>query len=249
MKKIILSTTAALLMVTSVNADFIGAEAGYAAWSSKLSGSIKGGSAGDADINLEDDLGFGSNESNSFFWAYIDHPLPLIPNLKIQKTSFSDSSSKNSTTGVTFDGKTYNGTVNTGLTLDQIDLITYYRIMDNWVNLDLGINFKIIDGNIKLSATGTADTDKDFNAVIPMLYAKARFDMPFTGLSIEADTSYIGLQGSSFTDMKAGIVYETSYGLGVTAGYRIQNVTIDDIDDTNTDMDIKGIYAGLFYHF
>ncbi len=248
MKKIILSAAAALLMVTSANADFIGAEAGYAAWSSNLSGSIKGGDAGDANIGLQDDLGFGSNESNSFFWAYIDHPLPLIPNLKIQKTTFSDTSSKNA--NVTFDSKNYTGTVSTELTLDQIDLITYYRILDNWVNLDLGFNFKVIDGNIKLSNGGaTTNTDKDFSAIIPMLYAKARFDLPFSGLSVEADTSYIGLNGSSFTDMKAGVVYETSYGLGVTAGYRMQNVTIDDIDNTNTDLDIKGIYAGLFYHF
>jgi len=247
MKKIILSTTAALLMVTSVNADFLGAEAGYAAWSSNLSGSIKGGNTLDTDINLENDLGYGSNEANSFFWVYFDHPLPLIPNFKIQKTNFSDASTKAST--VTFDGNTYNGTVSSSLTLDQIDLIAYYRLLDNWVNLDLGVNFKVIDGNIKFSNGVIADTNKDFDAVIPMLYAKAKFDMPFTGLSVEADANYIGLNGSKFTDMKAGIVYETSYGLGVTAGYRMQNVTIDDIDDTNSDMDIKGIYAGLFYHF
>jgi len=112
------------------------------------------------------------------------------------------------------------------------------------------VNFKVLDGNIKISdSTATLATNKDVSAIIPMLYGKARFDMPFTGLSVEADANYIGFSGSSFTDMKAGIVYETSYGLGVTAGYRIQNITIDDIDDTNSDMDIKGIYAGLFYHF
>jgi len=248
MKKIILSATAALLMVTSANADILGAEAGFASWSSKLSGSIQGGNAGDTDINLEDNLGYGSNESNNFFWAYIDHPLPILPNLKIQRTSFSDSSSK--TANVSFDGKAYSGSVNTQLQLDQIDIIGYYRILDNWVNLDLGVNFKVLDGNIKISdSTATLATNKDVSAIIPMLYGKARFDMPFTGLSVEADANYIGFSGSSFTDMKAGIVYETSYGLGVTAGYRIQNITIDDIDDTNSDMDIKGIYAGLFYHF
>ena len=61
--------------------------------------------------------------------------------------------------------------------------------------------------------------------------------------------SYIGYNGRKFTDIKAGLVYETHIGLGARIGYRIENLTIDDIDDTNTNIDIKGIYAGLFFHF
>jgi outer membrane protein len=248
MKKILISSVIAISLATVSQADFLGAEVGYSTWMPSLSGSIKGSDANDVDINLEDTLGFGSTQTTNQFWASFDHPVPFVPNIKLFHTSYSDSASK--TTTATFDGKNYSGTVNTELTLDQTDVIAYYRLLDNWVNFDLGINFKILDGNVKMSATvGVTDTNKDFEAVIPMLYAKARFDMPFTGLSVEADANYIGYNGSKFTDMKAGVVYETSYGLGATLGYRAENITIDDIGDTNTDIDIKGIYAGVFYHF
>ena len=248
MKKVLLSAATAILLSTSVNADFLGLEAGYASWSPELTGTIKGNAVGDIDIDMENNLGYGDTTANSYFWLYFDHPLPMLPNLKIQKTSYSDAASK--ATNIVYDGKTYNaGTVTSGLTLDQIDMIGYYRVLDNWVNIDLGFNVKRIDGTITLSDGTATDTNKQFSTFIPMLYGKAKIDLPFTGLSIEADGSYIGYSGSKFTDMKAGIVYETSYGLGIVAGYRAQNLTLDDIDNTNTNIDINGMYAGLYYHF
>ena len=73
--------------------------------------------------------------------------------------------------------------------------------------------------------------------------------MPFTGLSVEADISYVGYEGNNISDMKGGVVYESSYGLGATAGIRKQSLSIDDIDSTYGDINIEGFYAGLFYHF
>ena len=150
---------------------------------------------------------------------------------------------------ITFDGTTYNGSIKSELTLDQTDIIAYWRILDNWINVDIGFNIKTINGNIKLEATGSTTTDKDFSATIPMLYAKGRFDLPFTGLSAEADISYISYSGNKFTDFKAGVVYQTSFGLGATAGVRTENLKIDDIDDFSSDLTISGAYIGAFYHF
>jgi len=245
MKRLLISTTVAFTLVTSVNADFIGAEIGYAAWGSSLTGDIR---SGIGSLDFEKDLGYGSTEVNSFMWAYVDHPLPLIPNLKIQKTNFSDNATGKIQNPVTFAGTSLAAvSATTSLTLDQVDVIPYWRILDNWVNLDLGINIKAIDGNIEIKANNTAR--KDFSVILPTLYGKARFDLPFTGLSVEADMSYIGYDGNEVSDIKAGLVYETSFGLGATLGYRHQNMTLDDIDDTYGELKIKGAYAGLFYHF
>lgn len=246
-KKLILSTVCATLLSISAQADFLGLEAGAAVWSSGLSGSIKGGSSADSTIDTENDLGYGSKATNSFFWAYLDHPVPLVPNVKIQQTNFTDTATK--VKNITFDGTTYNGSIKSELTLDQTDIIAYWRILDNWINVDIGFNIKTINGNIKLEATGSTTTDKDFSATIPMLYAKGRFDLPFTGLSAEADISTISYSGNKFTDFKAGVVYQTSYGLGATLGVRTENLKIDDIDDFNADLTISGAYLGAFYHF
>ena len=246
MKKIILSTVCASLLAVSAQADFIGAEAGMAIWGAKTSGSIKGSVSGESNIDMENDFGYGSRTANSFIWAYIDHPVPLLPNIKIQQTNFTDDGSKNNS--ITFDGTTYNGNVKSELTLDQTDIIAYWRLLDNWVNFDLGFNIKTIDGNVKINATGSQETNKAFKATVPMLYAKARFDLPFSGLSAEADMSTISYSGNKFTDVKAGLVYQTSFGLGANIGIRTESLKIDDIDDFNSNLTISGAYFGVFYH-
>lgn len=250
-KKLLLSTVvASSILSTNLSADFLGAEVGFVGWGTEQTGFIKKGSG---DIDLEKDLGYGDTKANSFMWAYIDHPIPLLPNLKIQKTNYTDNATGTMQKTVTFAGQSLDvsNDVKSELTLDQLDVIPYWRILDNWVNLDLGFNFKAIDGEVTITETsGGSDIAKtDFSVVVPMLYGKARFDMPFTGWSVEADISYIGIAGNKLQDAKGGIVYESSFGLGATVGYRKQTLTIDDIDAVYGELNIEGPYAGLFYHF
>lgn len=247
MKKLLLSTIVASTLVSTINADFLGAEAGYAYWGPKLTGDIRKGTQS---LDFEKDLGFGSNEANSFMWVYVDHPVPLLPNVKIQKTTYTDSSKGTISKTLTFAGKnlTLNDSATSEFTLDQVDLIAYWRILDNWVNFDIGFNIKVIDGNIKIDTT-TKHINEKFDLAIPMLYAKARFDMPFSGLSIEVDGSYMGYDGNKLSDIKAGIVYQSTLGFGATLGLRQESLTLDNVDSTYGDITIQGIYAGLFYHF
>lgn len=243
MKKNILFLSIAATLAINVNADTLGLEAGAAYWGAKTSGefSYKGDN-----IDLEKDLGYGDKNTN-FIWASFEHPVPIIPNIKIQHTSFDDSQSKN--TNVNFDGKLYAGNVNSSLKLNQTDFILYYELLDNWINLDFGINAKYLNASVSMDSATQSSYTKDLNYVIPMLYAKAKFDLPFSGLSVESDISYISYDSSAFYDVKGGLSYETTFGLGATAGYRAEKLKIDDISDFNSDIDIKGIYAGLFYHF
>lgn len=247
MKKIILSTICASALSLSLNADFIGAEAGYAMWKPSLSGTIEGENIGDTNIDLKDDLGYGSKDNNSFMWVYIDHPIPLLPNIKIQQTNYTSEASKS--TNITFLGLTYNATTESEFTLNQTDVILYWRLLDNWINFDFGIDIRNVKGNVKLTSPGLTPTDKDFSVAIPLVYAKARFDLPFSGLSIETDLSAITYSGNKLYDTKAAIVYESSYGLGATAGIRSETIVLDDVNDMSADIKISGMYAGLFYHF
>ena len=91
MRNFLLSLVASSTIITSVNADFLGAEAGYAVWNSKATGSIQNGNS---DINLKNDLGYGDTEANSFYWASFDHFIPLVPNIKVQKTNFTTKSAR-----------------------------------------------------------------------------------------------------------------------------------------------------------
>lgn len=243
MKKIVLS---AALIASFASADFIGLNVGAAYWGTKTTGDFqyKG-----SQVDLERDLNYGDTTSSNFIWASFEHPVPVLPNIKIQHTMLDDSAT--STATFQFDNKNYTGSVQSSYNLDQTDFILYYEILDNWVSLDLGANFKYLDGNVQVrdSANIVGASNKDFQVVIPMLYTKAQFEIPTTGFSIETDLSYIGYSGSQFYDFKAGLSYETSYGLGLTAGYRAERIKIDDISDVNADMKIDGMYAGMFFHF
>ena len=247
MKKIITSTLLASALATSVSADFLGAEVGYAAWASKTTGTIK--YVGDK-INFEDDLGYEGTDLNGFAWAYFDHFIPLIPNVKVQQTNYSSTQTTNLNRNIDFNADTYNAgsSTTTDLVLNQKDIILYWRILDNWVNLDLGFMGKQIDGTISLKNNVHSNT-QDFTTTVPLAYIKARFDLPFSGLSVEADYSTVSYLGNSITDMKGGVVYESSFGLGAVAGIKKQNITLDDIDAIYADIDIEGVYAGLFFHF
>lgn len=241
-RNILLSLIASLAI--NANADTLGLEVGAAYWNAQTSGNVeyKGSS-----IDLEKDLGYGDLNTN-FIWASFEHPIPLIPNLKIQHTQIDDSSSKSA--NVTFDNKVYSGTVSSSIKLNQTDFILYYELLDNWVNLDLGINGKYFDGSIDISdSLSTTSSTKDLTYVVPMAYAKVKFDLPFSGLSVESDLSYISYSGSKFYDFKGGLNYLTSFGLGATAGYRTEKIQLDDVSNVYSDIEISGAYAGLYYHF
>jgi outer membrane protein len=247
MKKIILSTVCASLLTITANADFLGAEAGYALWTPALTGTIQNGTDS---VDMEKDLGFGDKENNSFVWAYLDHPLPLIPNVKIQQTNYTDKSKGELSKNLTFANKAFAVSEKTTneFTLNQTDIILYWRLLDNWVNFDIGVEAKSIEGNIKIN-TQTKHIDEDFSITLPLAYAKARFDLPFSGFSVEADIATVSYSGNSFTDTKAAVVYETAIGLGAIAGYRNETLKLDDIDNNDLDIVISGMFAGVFYHF
>lgn len=242
MKKILLSSILAAALATSINADTIGLEAGAAFWNASASGDVEMTKTGDTKFDLTDNLGLDDNVGANFLWAVIEHPIPLIPNLKIEKTSFSvDSKTLNAGT---FAGNAISTNAKSELVLNQTDFKIYYELLDNWVNLDAGINIKILDGSVTLDTT-----KEDISAPIPMLYAKAKFELPFSGFALEADISTISFSGSSFTDAKAALLYETSFGLGATIGYKKQTLNLDDISDYNAELNISGMYAGMYYHF
>ncbi len=239
MKNFLYSVSTLLLLSQPILADFIGVEIGGVQWNPTISGDVQ---YSGKDIDLEKDLGYDDNIQSNYFWATLEHPVPFLPNAKIIHTSFNEEAIQKTT--VIFNDKTYSGDIKSEITFDQTDFILYYEILDNWVNLDLGLNVKYLDGVVTIE-----DSEKAFDEYIPMLYAKGKFEFPFSGVSAGFDFSYISLDKNSFMDIKGELSYESSIGLGVVLGYRVESLNIDDINDFSSDIDIEGAYAGLFYHF
>lgn len=235
-----------LLACAPVSADMLfGVYLKAGGWSQGPSGGF-----GDSSnlFDVETDLGM-DDETGSMVSIAVEHFIPLIPNIKIERTDLSYSSSGTLTKGITFGGVTFaNGAaVTSDIDLSHTDFILYYEILDNWVSLDIGLNVKVFDG--ELAVTSTAGTGRtDLSVPVPMLYGKAQFDLPFSGLSAGAEGSYIGVDGDSFTDLRGYIGYEFAFGLGVEAGVRNMTLDFDDLDDAVIDTTFEGAYISATFH-
>lgn len=239
MKKTLVSMVAVLgLMAGTAQADFLGLYVGGGMWKHSPSGDFSSTNSGSSVIDLESNLGM-SSENEAYMYAAFEHPIPLIPNIRIESTALAHDGTAN---GVDFDGQT-GLTGPSTISLDSLDTILYWRILDNWVNVDLGLNLRKYDGEFKVDTQKIAVTES-----VPMAYAAVQFDLPFTGLSVGGDYNYASLRGNTVNDIRMRVLYEMGV-IGFEGGIRNSSVKLDDADNVNVDMKFDGLFLGVFLHF
>ncbi len=86
LKKIFAAGLLALCSISMANADTLGARVGVGIWQPDVSGTFQFN--GDS-IDLQNDLFLQSGENQDYVYALFEHPIPLIPNIKISQTSLS----------------------------------------------------------------------------------------------------------------------------------------------------------------
>lgn len=249
MKKTILAVALACLS-TQASADFAGIYVGGGGWDADPSGTIRFN--GD-DIDLKNDLNLKS-ETQTTGWITLEHPVPALPNLRLRYTDSAFSGSGTISRGITFGGTTFlvGENINTDVDLNQTDLTLYYELLDNWLNLDLGVNFKYFDGSVKL-ATDSRRESEDVTGVVPMLYAKFRLDVPMSGIYLAGEGHGIDVNGNHVLDYEAKVGYHWSLGVGAKAGmgieggWRAQELKLDDnISDVTTDIENSGAFGNIY---
>lgn len=223
-------------------ADFLGVRIGASLWGHQPTGGIADGGAYNG---LHDDLHLGSNTQVGLF-ASLEHPLPLLPNIALRYNNVS--SSGDGTVKAQFGSISPSTTVHTNLNLDQLDGILYYELLDNVVSLDAGVDVKVIHGKVKMTGS-SGSVDRGFTGAIPMLYLSVGAALPFTGLSADVKGSFMAYSGNHLSDITASVSYETSLGLGVSAGYRTENLKVKDLNNINVDATVDGPFGAVFYHF
>jgi len=253
MKRLLLAsaifTCSAACTISTAHADTVfGIYAGAYSWKADFSGDIND-TDNDQTIDLEDELGL-SDESSNVFYVAIEHPVPVLPNVRIQHTALDSSAEGRLEGNVTFDDVdfTFGENVATDIDLTHTDLTLYYEILDNWVNLDIGVTARVFDGEIKIEGVGDI-AQVDVDATLPMLYVAAQFDLPLTGLSAGVGGNAIDYSGNTLLDLNAYVQYEFAFGLGLRGGYRTFTLELDDVDDIDSDLTLDGAYGALVFHF
>jgi len=241
-------TLAIMTLATSFSlADFIGGELNVGYYNHAPSGTVQ---YQGTPIDIENDLKW-KDEGDMFIKAYFEHPLPIIPNIKLGYSEFGHSGAGTLTQSFNFGGTTYaaNSNVKSAFDLKMYDITLYYELLDNWVNVDVGVNIKYVDGSISIKDNTTLSESTDFQVPIPMLYAKARFDVPTTDLSFQAEGNYVTYDGHTLYDAEVGVRYTLALGLGLEAGYKTMKLKLDNIDDLSMDSDFSGAYGKLVWDF
>jgi outer membrane protein len=243
MRKLAILAGGALMMSGSLaTADILGVGASVSYWDSDLTGQAE---KNNDLVDVENDLNL-SSDGNVNVEAYFEHPVPLLPNVRLNYTRIEQSGDGN--LSAEFDGLTIGTSVRSDLELTQLDGTLYYELLDNWVNLDAGLTVRSIDGELLVQDTaGGQQVFTEISGAFPMAYAAARFDLPFTGVSVGAQGNLISYDGDSISDFNAYGQYELSL-LQLRAGYRRMSIDYED-DNNRLDVELGGpfISAGLSF--
>jgi outer membrane protein len=202
------------LLPFGAHADTLGFVVGAGSWSQSASGTLAAPPVASTT--------FTDGASSTIMWAAIEHPIPLVPNFKYVKLPVTASNAGGDS-----------------LTLNQTDMILYWEVLDNWISVDVGLNWKSIDGSITVAPTTQA-----FKPSIPLGYVKGAVEIPATNVTVGAEMSTL----AGFTDMNYYVSYESSIGVGVELGQRTQTIVID-TSDVTSDITMGGTYMAVFYHF
>lgn len=244
----ILAGSMLTLLAPAATADTIfGVYAGAGTWQQNYSGDVR---SGVTTIDVENDLGIDDDRNNVFYVA-VEHPVPGLPNIKVNYVDMSINADAVLDRTIEFNDVIF--PVGTELSSDvevtQGDAIAYYELLDNYVSVDLGIGARYMDGRMNL-VSDAGVSDAEFTVIVPLLYGRARADLPLSGFWMAAEVLGMGYSDNSLIDATAQLGWESSIGLGAEVGWRLIELNIDDVDDFNkANLDISGPYMALNYHF
>lgn len=242
--------------------------AGFTALTSTnaMADTVLGGYVGIQGWNMSAEGGFAQNDSiatfnfedetNSNFYAALEHPIPLVPNIKLARTTLDTNGSSVINSQFSFGDEVFlvNETVTNQIELTTTDYILYYEILDNdLVSIDVGITGKQLDGTIFVVDSNGRSAQQDLDAIIPMGYAKVQIGLPFTGLSLMGEGSLLAIDDDSFSDYQLALSYsfvETlAIDMSLQLGYRSTELDLNDVDDVYADLQFDGAFVGIEFDF
>ncbi|MEC8080327.1 MAG: TIGR04219 family outer membrane beta-barrel protein [Pseudomonadota bacterium] len=217
MKKALIAST--LLLAGAAQADVLGltAEVGQFSPDASFDGRID---------NTTSNVDF-DGEDNTYYGIAFEHPVPLIPNVRLQ--------------GSTLEGYSANAYIK----IDSTDYTLYYEILDGlaWLDLDVGISLRDLDIDARVGNSTASES-----AVIPTGYLSAYFTIPTLPLQIGGEIKTLEIGDSSINDTTFKIKYQSPFVVGVEGGYRTANFDIDE-GSIDSEIEFDGFFIGVFADF
>lgn len=230
--------------------DALGFQAGAGQWYINLEGDV-GQNGSSTTLN---DLGF-EDETSNVFWAMLEHPIPIIPNLRVMHSSISAIETSRTSQRFTIGGIVIDAEVRviTDMDLSHTDATLYYELLDNWVTFDVGITARQMEGYVDVQSEVSQSARAELEGVLPMAYVNLQLDFPGSGWRIGGTANAISYRGDKVADMSARIGYSFELtpmmDIGINIGYRSLDLKAEEFDDLYADASISGSFAELVVHF
>lgn len=217
-------------------------------WDAQPSGTFATTDSRDTEVDLEDDLDFGSNRNDVFSIA-LEHPVPFIPNVRVASANISDTQASTLQRQITYAGRDFGTTserVTSEYQMDYTEATFYYSPWKGVTRFDIGITARRIDAEFAIrSRERNASESVAVKTTVPMIHAGVRADLPLSGFHVKGKVDAASYNGNSLTDATAALGWRSNFNLGLELGYRRMALTLDDVEDLDTDADLDGPYLSL----
>ncbi|HRH76386.1 MAG TPA: TIGR04219 family outer membrane beta-barrel protein [Cellvibrionaceae bacterium] len=256
-----LLVTTAFTLAQTTHADTLGLRAGVEYWNADLSGEAQSQTARIKKTGKPvkfDEWQFYGETYNSV-WVNFEHPVPLVPNIRMTYTNIENAKSRTVRYGTP--ALYYYRQESVALTFDNIDFTFYYEVLDNWINLDVGLTARSLNGDFealslttgKIQITEPTQDRTKLNEVVPMLYLNGRINIPFVdGLYVQSVFNGATLKGNTLYDADVRVGYDldlVALDIGIYGGYRRMALKSTDLGNLYADAYMDGLIAGLEVHF
>lgn len=251
-KTLIASSMAAMLMSATAQADVVGLYVGAQLWDSGFTGTF-------GESSEQTPFTFSDQQHGNYFIA-LEHPLPLIPNMKIARTVLDTDGRTTLESDFEFNGEVFSAdsTIDSTIDLSYVDYTLYYELFDNdLLTFDVGLTARDFDTKFAASLmqadNSIQSAQMPASAIIPMLYASIVVGLPLTGFNLFAEGNFLSFDDHTLYDYQAGVSYELIDNLAVdvnlTIGYRSLNLELQNLDNLYTNIDFDGFFIGAVLHF
>lgn len=198
--------------------------------------------------DVESDLGF---DRESFLAARLRVEMPLvIPNIYLMTTpmEFEGNLAKE----FWFGSEKFGANADTKLTLNQYDVGLFYSVPFlglatlGHVGVDFGLNVRMLDLEVEMTEGSKTQTES-VDVPVPLLFLAAQVDL-IGGFGVEAELRGLDVGYARVISAIGRVKYDTVGPLFVAAGYRYEEVEVDE-DDIKADITFSGPFAEVGFSF
>ncbi len=211
-------------------------------------------------VDLSNDLGFDKENADAFYLV-LEHPIGVVPNVRLQYTELETETRSTLSRDISYEDVVFNANqaIYSDLDLSHNDISFYWQPIQGSLSVGLGFTVRMVDGSFLIATDdGSRFVRQTIADTIPLPYFQMQYQFANKKLTLGAELHGAAYSGDRFIDTNIRAAYETDSGVGLEAGYRVVQLRADelDIEDENNaddfidiDIELKGLYFGIFYSF